>query len=214
MLDVVIATANPKKFKELRAVLRAPGIRLRSLQEWPGVRPPAEHGTTFLANAALKARAAARATGLPAVADDSGLEIDALGGAPGVRSARFAGRHGDDAANNRKVLRLLQGVPARRRGAAFRCVLALAAPRKLLAVAKGAIRGRIAAAPRGSRGFGYDPIFFVPRLGKTTAELSPAMKHRISHRGQAARRMRRVLAALAARHRRESNSRSRVDGTS
>lgn len=214
MLDVVIATANPKKFRELRALLRVPGIRLRSLQDGPAVPKIRETGKTFLANAVLKARGVARASGCLAIADDSGLEIAALGGAPGVRSARFAGRHGRDGANNRKVLKLLAGLPARRRSARFRCVLVLAGPDKTLAVTQGTLAGRIATQPAGPGGFGYDPLFFIPRLGKTTAELAPSVKNRLSHRGQAARRMRQVLAELAARYRSESSKRSTLPGMS
>lgn len=191
--EIVIATRNPKKFRELQALVRCAGVRWRSLAEFPEAPPVHEHHATFEANAAKKARTAARATGRWALADDSGLEVDALRGAPGVRSARFAGRHGDDVANNAKLLRLLDGVPARRRGAQFRCVLALADARRLLAVTEGRWRGRIARAPRGRHGFGYDPVFLLPRQRKTAAELAPSVKNRLSHRGQAARRMRAVL---------------------
>ena len=214
MIDILLATANPKKFLELRALLRVPGVRLRSLRDVPAMPPIRERGRTFRANATLKATTVARATGGLAMADDSGLEVDALGGAPGVRSARFAGRHGHDAANNAKLLRLLAGVPSRRRRARFRCVLVLAGPKQVMAVTEGAISGRIATAPRGRRGFGYDPIFLVPGLGKTTAQLAPALKNRISHRARAARRMQRVLAGIVRRYRSDSSSRSIFIGTS
>jgi XTP/dITP diphosphohydrolase len=196
----VIATRNPKKFRELKALLAAPGIRFRSLASFPRVPPVRETGRTFEENAIKKATVAARAAGRLALADDSGLEVEALGGAPGVRSARFAGRHGRDGANNVKLLRLLQGLPPPKRKARFRCVLALATPTKLLAVTEGVLAGRITTIPRGHRGFGYDPIVLVPRLNKTVAQLSAATKNRISHRAMAARRMRRLLRNVAAQH--------------
>ena len=196
MVSIVIATRNPHKIRELSALLRMPGIRWRSLADFPGLPPIPERGRSFSANAIAKARTAARLTGHLALADDSGLEVRALAGAPGVRSARFAGRHGDDQANNAKLLRLLNGLPASRRHARFCCVLALASPAKLLAVTEGTWEGRIAAAPRGRRGFGYDPVFLIPGLGKTAAELPIATKNRLSHRGQTAKAMRRILGRL------------------
>ena len=195
-LEIVLATGNRHKVRELIALLGIPGIRWRSLAEYPDVLPIKETGRTFEVNAIKKSRTVARATGCLALADDSGIEVDALHGAPGIYSARFAGRHGDDAANNRKLLASLDGLPASRRGAQYRCVLALASPQRLLAVTEGILRGRIAESPRGRRGFGYDPIFAVPRLGKRVAELPTRIKHRLSHRAQAARRMRRAIARL------------------
>ena len=196
-LIVVIATTNAHKFRELKALLRVPGIRVQSLAAYEGLPVVRETGRTFEANAVKKARALARATGRVVLADDSGIEVAALGGAPGVQSARFAGRHGDDAANNRKVLRLLRNVPPSKRGARYRCVLALAGPAKLWAVADGRWTGRIATAPAGQGGFGYDPIFVLPARGKTVAQLPAATKHRLSHRAQAARRMRAMLRRLS-----------------
>jgi XTP/dITP diphosphohydrolase len=195
-VQVVIATRNPKKFRELKALLSVPGIRWRSLTDFSRLSQARETGRTFQENARKKALAAARATGCLAVADDSGLEVRTLSGDPGVRSARFAGRHGNDHANNAKLLRLLEGLPSSRRVARFRCVLVLASPKEVLAVTEGTLAGRIAMAPRGRRGFGYDPIFIVPRLAKTVAQLSAAVKNRISHRAQAARRLQRVLRLL------------------
>lgn len=198
-VPIVIATRNPHKLSELSTLLRVRGITWRSLADFPQVAPVAEHGRTFEANAVEKARAVARATGCLALADDSGIEVDALHGAPGVRSARFANRHGDDAANNRKLLRLLEGTPLSRRGAAYHCVLALASPTGLVAVAHGRWRGRIALAPRGRGGFGYDSIFLVPGKGRTVGELPARLKRRLSHRAQAAKRLRPVLQRLARR---------------
>ena len=152
-----------------------------------------ETGRTFDANALKKAQAVARVTGYLALADDSGLEVDALGGAPGIRSARFAGSHGDDDANNHKLLRLLGGRPLGQRRARYRCSLVLASPLKLIARARGAWEGRIAFRPAGHRGFGYDPIFLVPRFGKTVGQLPQRIKRRFSHRAMSARRLRPVL---------------------
>jgi XTP/dITP diphosphohydrolase len=196
MVDMVIATRNPKKFRELKALLATPGVRWRSLATFPQVPLVGETGRTFEQNAVKKALVVTRATGRPVVADDSGLGVDALNGAPGVRSARFAGRHGDDQANNAKLLRLLRGVPSSRRKARFRCALALASPERVVAVTEGTLVGRIATAPRGHGGFGYDPIFIVPRLKKTVAQLRPTVKNRISHRAKAAARMRTILVRL------------------
>lgn len=199
MLSVVIATGNPHKFRELVELLRVRGVRWRSLAEFPRAPRVPERGATFEANAKRKALLLARATGMLALADDSGLEVDALGGEPGVRSARFAGRHGDDAANNRKLLRVLAGLPIAQRRAQYRCVLALADPSRVIAVTEGTWRGRIATAPAGTRGFGYDPLFVVPAYGKTVGELAPRIKRRLSHRACAARRIASVLRRLARR---------------
>ena len=189
MLAIVIATRNSHKVRELAALLPMRGIRWRALAAFPSVSMIKERGRTFDANAIAKARAIAAATGHLALADDSGLEVQALNGAPGIRSARFAGRHGNDQANNAKLLRLLVGLPASKRAAQYRCSLALANPVGLIAVTRGSWRGRIAAAPVGQEGFGYDPIFFLPRLGKTVGQLPASVKRRLSHRAVAARQM-------------------------
>ncbi len=196
--EMVIATRNPNKVRELKALLRVKGIRWHSLKEFPQVPQVPERGRTFEQNARQKALFVARATGCWALADDSGLEVAALGQAPGVRSARFAGRHGDDHANNAKLLRALRGVPDTQRDARYRCVLALASPEKLLAVTEGALRGRITDMPRGRGGFGYDPLFLLPRFKRTVAQLSAATKNRLSHRAKAAQAMRQALRRLAA----------------
>jgi XTP/dITP diphosphohydrolase len=200
MLDIVIATGNRHKVRELKVLLPVRGIRWHSLAEFPSVGPVHEHGRTFDANAVIKARAIARATGYLALADDSGIEVDALNGAPGVHSARFAGRHGNDAANNAKLLRLMRAVPASRRQARYCCSLALArpgnrdgragaGPAKVIALTRGTWAGRIAIAPKGTGGFGYDPVVNIPRLGKTVAQLPKHVKRRFSHRSVAARRL-------------------------
>ena len=197
MVDIVIATRNRHKVREIKTLLAVPGVRWHTLAEFPEVLAIREAGRTYDANAITKARAIARATGRLALADDSGLEVEALGGRPGVRSARFAGSHGNDRANNDKLLRLLARVPQGARRARYCCSLALAAPSGWTAVTRGAWSGRIANAPAGARGFGYDPIFFVPRFGKTVGQLPAAVKRRFSHRAVAARRMRSTLSRLA-----------------
>jgi XTP/dITP diphosphohydrolase len=184
----VLATGNRGKLAELRDLIRDAGLGLEVVAQTDlGVSPAPEDGLTFVENALAKARHAARATGLPAIADDSGLCVDALGGAPGVRSARFAGDEADDRANVATLLAALQAVPEPARGARFLCVLvALESqddPSPL--IAEGEWRGRIAIAPRGAGGFGYDPVFIDPGSGRTAAELAPAAKNRVSHRGRA-----------------------------
>ncbi|MBE3589888.1 MAG: RdgB/HAM1 family non-canonical purine NTP pyrophosphatase [Firmicutes bacterium] len=188
MTRLVIATHNPGKLREFRAILRPWADRLISLSEAaPGVPPPEERGDTYEANARLKAHAAAAATGLPALADDSGLEVDALGGEPGPRSARFAGEGASAAENNALLLERLRGVPWEARGARYVACLVLASPDGREAVAWGTCRGRILDTPRGEGGFGYDPLFYLPAFGRTFAELSPNVKNRVSHRARAAR---------------------------
>jgi XTP/dITP diphosphohydrolase len=183
-----------------------PEVELLSLDDLGVAGEPDETGETFETNARIKARFAARATGLPALADDSGIEVDALAGRPGVRTRRYAGAHATDEDNNRKLLGELAGLSPARRGARYVCVLALAvpdggAPAGLRIVTRrGTSRGRIASEPRGSGGFGYDPIFEPapePAGGRTFGQYSPAEKHAISHRARAARRMRPVLVSIA-----------------
>ena len=199
MLDIVIASGNLHKFRELTKLIRVSGIRWHSLKEFPRIPTVHESGRTFDANAVKKARVIARATGFYALADDSGIEVAALHGAPGIRSARFAGAHGDDGANNRKLLRLMEKIPARRRGARYVCSLALVSPSRVVAISHGTWYGRIALSPRGRGGFGYDPIVVIPRLGKTVAELPKNTKRQYSHRSIAARRLLPVLRRLTHR---------------
>lgn len=187
MQRVVLASGNPGKLAELRDMLAGSGIQLVAQTEL-GIADAEEPGETFVENAILKARHAARASGLPALADDSGLCVDALDGAPGLYSARYAGVHGDNGANNAKLLRELEGVPDNKRGAHFTCVLALlrSADDPDPIIATGRWPGRVLDAPRGERGFGYDPVFLPDDGGGLgSAELEPALKNRISHRGQA-----------------------------
>ncbi|MFQ5413321.1 MAG: RdgB/HAM1 family non-canonical purine NTP pyrophosphatase [Phycisphaerae bacterium] len=198
---ILIATNNPHKAAEVRAMLHgldALGVRFAAPADFPGIEPPVEDADTFDGNARIKAVHYARHAGCWALADDSGLEVDALGGAPGVRSARYADRPGDDAANNRKLIAELAGVPPDRRTARFRCVVALAAGPDILATATGVVHGVIVDEPAGNNGFGYDPHFFVPDCGMTAAQMSPDRKNRISHRGRAIRAMLPTLERLLA----------------
>jgi len=196
---LVAATANPGKLRELAALLADSEITLRSLADFAAAPAVNESGETFVANARLKAHAAAAHTGSPALADDSGLEVDALGGLPGVRSARFAadaGAGSGDAANLALLLSRLRGVPEAARTARFRCAVVVARPDGAELIADGTCEGRIAEAPRGSGGFGYDPVFLAPSLGRTFAELSAAEKDRVSHRARAIAALRPHLAAF------------------
>ncbi|GDY33872.1 RdgB/HAM1 family non-canonical purine NTP pyrophosphatase [Gandjariella thermophila] len=200
MTKVLLASRNAKKLDELRRILvteRVPGIEVIGLDEVPPFPEAPETGATFEENALAKARDAASATGLPAVADDSGLVVDAMHGMPGVLSARWAGRHGDDQANLELVLGQLTDVPDERRGAAFVCAAALVRPDGSETVVRGEWRGSLARAPRGRNGFGYDPIFVPYGETRTSAELDPAEKDAVSHRARALRLLVPHLGALA-----------------
>lgn len=180
---LVLATRNRGKVLEFQDLLKDLDVVVRPVSDYPGTYEVEEDGDTFEANAIKKARAAAEQTGEIAMADDSGLEVDALGGDPGVRSARYSG--GGDAANNQKLLSKLEGVPDERRTARFRCAVAIATPQGEVYTASGSCEGYIAHEPRGTRGFGYDPLFVAPEFGKTFAELTEEEKNRISHRARA-----------------------------
>lgn len=184
---LLVATSNQGKLREVRAMLENFGIEVLSLNDFPQMPEAVEDGATFEANAKIKAMYYHLACGVTTLADDSGLEVDALGGAPGVHSARFAGRQGDDRANNQKLVRSLHEIPMQRRTARFHCVMALAHDGQIVATADGAVEGIIVDDPRGELGFGYDPHFFLPSLGKTKAQLPLDVKNQISHRGQALR---------------------------
>jgi XTP/dITP diphosphohydrolase len=197
---LLLATRNPGKLEELRRMLSAAGlagVTVLGLDDVAAYREPPETGATFEENALLKARAAAAATGLPSLADDSGLAVDALNGMPGVLSARWSGRHGDDTANLELVLAQLADVPDERRGAAFVCVAALVSPGGNEHVTAAEWRGSLVRAPRGTNGFGYDPIFVPDGHTRTSAELEPDEKDAASHRGQALRAMLPALWELA-----------------
>src|ERR1017187_2986107 len=194
----VVATANPHKLAELARILAAGrvNVSVTGLAEFPGAPDVRETGTTFADNALLKAGAVAEFTGLPAVADDSGLCVDALNGMPGVLSARWSGKHGDEAANNELLLAQLADVPDARRGAHFACAAALVLPGGREHVSEGTVYGRLIREERGSNGFGYDPIFVPDSSELTTAEMSSEAKDKISHRGRALRGLAPVIAAL------------------
>lgn len=190
MAELVLATRNPHKSQELAALMQDLGIRIRTLAEFPDAPEVEEDGTTCVANAVKKAVAAARHTGLPAIADDTGLEVEALGGRPGVYAARYAGEGSTYEDNWRKLLRELDGVPRERRRARFLTVVAVARPLEdreapAVEVAEGVLEGLIAERPAGTHGFGYDPVFWVPELDKTLAELTATEKNRVSHRARA-----------------------------
>jgi XTP/dITP diphosphohydrolase len=197
---LLLASGNPGKLRELRAILRGLPVELVGLADAGAGEPPevAETGDTFLDNALEKARAYAAWSGLAAVADDSGLEVDALGGAPGVRSARYAGQGASDQANLDKLLAELDGVPPERRTARFRCAAVLVDPHLGEWHAEGTWEGRLLQAPRGGGGFGYDPVFVPDGWEVTSAEVDPATKDAASHRGQAFRALRPAIRAWAA----------------
>ena len=194
MQVLLLATTNRHKLEEYHAIFADLPFTLLSPYDVHLDIHVEETGATFAETAELKARAYARASGLLALADDSGLEIDALGGAPGVYSARFAGQETSYEERFRLILERLGGLSIEQRTARFRCAIAIAEPAGYCRVVEGVIEGVIAASPRGDHGFGYDPIFLVPELGKTTAEVAPEQKNRISHRGRAAQKARVLLA--------------------
>jgi XTP/dITP diphosphohydrolase len=197
---LVLATLNAHKVTELSRILDGDGrpaadVKLSSLAEFPGAPDVPETGATFGENALIKARAIAAFCGLPAVADDSGICVDAHNGRPGILSARWSGRHGDDQANLDLLLAQLSDIPDERRGAEFRCAAALVLPGGAEHVTEGVLRGRVVRARRGTGGFGYDPVFIPDGGTQTTAELTPAEKDAISHRGRAFRALAPVIAA-------------------
>ena len=199
MTELLVATTNPGKFAEVQGVLRSLPLTILALDrlgQWPAV---VEDGATFEENALKKARTLAEHSGVLTLADDSGLEVDALNGAPGIYSARYAGEEGNDDKNNEKLLRELQGVPDEKRRARFVCALALCAPgsRGMKEwTARESCEGRIAFEPKGPNGFGYDPLFFYPPFGKTFGEIDRETKATVSHRGKALRRLAEMLPTL------------------
>ena len=199
-MELLVATTNPGKVREFREMLGRAGVSFSDLSAHPGTAAVEETGHTFRANACLKAAHYARLFKTYAVADDSGLEVDALGGAPGVHSARWAEMNGagkGDADNNALLLRQLAHVAEERRRARFVCVLALADPEgRILVTARDTVEGRVIREARGANGFGYDPLFLIDEMGKTTAELPAEQKHAISHRGKALRHLRGIMSAL------------------
>jgi len=195
---LILATANRGKVMELQVMLHSLPFEILSLADFPQFPPVVEDGETFSENAFRKAEAICRHTGEMAIADDSGLEVDCLDGRPGVRSARFAGEQAGDAENNALLLQSMEGVPQEQRGARFTCIIALARPDLPVITVEGRCSGRIAAAPQGTGGFGYDPLFIPEGEARTFAEMDRESKNRISHRGQAMQKMKAILAKLSA----------------
>ncbi len=189
MLRLVVATRNAGKLKEIRRLLELRGIEILGLENFPAAPDVVEDGETFAANALKKAQAIAQFTGLPCLADDSGLVVDALHGRPGVHSARFSGVDADDRSNNRKLLDEMAAVPASRRQASFCCLMALCMPMQPPRLFEGRVNGLILEREQGEEGFGYDPLFWLPEYNCTMAELPLDTKNRISHRGQALRQV-------------------------
>ena len=197
-MKIILATQNQGKVRELRELLADEEIEVLSLLDLPDWEEVEENGETFADNARLKARETVKRTGLIALADDSGLEVDALEGAPGVYSARYAGEPKDDERNNDKLLQLLEAIPDDKRTARFRCALVISTPDGEEYLTEGTIEGRILRERRGQDGFGYDPIFIVPKFARTMAEMTLAEKNELSHRAQAFRKVIPILQALKA----------------
>ena len=187
METVIIASGNKGKLKEFQTLMEGLDVKVKSMKDFPEIGDIEENGQSFAENAYIKAKAVFDATGCMAIADDSGLEVDALGGAPGIYSARYAGEEKDDEANNQKLLEALEDIEDEKRGAQFHCAIVAIDKDGNRYDAEGIVRGRILRAARGDNGFGYDPLFYVEDYGKTTAELSMEEKNSISHRGQAVR---------------------------
>ena len=185
MKRIVLATNNRHKIKEIKNILSGLSVEIMTLEDFPGAPQVEETGRTLQENAILKAEATCRFTGLPSLADDSGLEVDALDGAPGVLSSRFAGEHCSFEDNNRKLLRMMSGVPWEKRGARFVCVVALMRDSNRTVAARGEVKGFITLEERGENGFGYDPVFYLPKRDKTFAQLPFQEKNSISHRALA-----------------------------
>lgn len=193
MKEIIIATKNPDKRRELKRLLEDLRIKVISLDRYPGCPNVKEGKRSFRENAVRKAMVISKFTKKVALADDSGLETDVLNGRPGVCSSRFAGKDATYAQNNQKLLKALAGKKARDRGAQFRCVVAICDYSKVIGVVEGKIRGRIAHAPKGKFGFGYDPLFIIPRYKKTFSQLGPKIKHRISHRARALKKAKKLI---------------------
>jgi XTP/dITP diphosphohydrolase len=192
-MDLVIATSNQHKLKEFKTLLKGFPLTILSLKDFPDIPAVVEDGKSFYENALKKALTVARHTDKITVADDSGIEVDALDGKPGVYSARFAGEDATDEANNTKLLKELEGVSSDKRGACFKCVLVIAQPDGETAFVEGACRGTIIHEARGEYGFGYDPLFLVPEYDKTFSEITPEEKNKISHRARALEKLLKIL---------------------
>jgi len=195
MQELVVATKNKKKFTEIKELLKGTRLKIKSLLDFPRAPSIKETGHTFKENAVKKALAITRFSGSLTLGEDSGLEVAALGGRPGVYSSRFAGGKKDDILNNKKVLRLLGNLPLKKRRACYVCSVALADKNGVIAIKEGTCYGKIGFAPKGTNGFGYDPIFIVKGFKKTFGQLSSATKHRLSHRGRALKKIKKDILA-------------------
>jgi XTP/dITP diphosphohydrolase len=192
-IEIVVATRNRGKLGEIAAILAFSSARFLSLNDFPDIPEIVEDGKTFSENALIKAKSVARLTNRTAVADDSGLTVDALGGRPGIFSARYAGENASDEDRYRKLLKEMEAVPEGKRGGAFVCAAAVASPSGAADVVEATWRGKITFSPRGVNGFGYDPVFFIAEENRTVAELDPAVKNKISHRAQAFEKLKKIL---------------------
>ena len=192
-MEIVVATQNEGKLQEIKYLFREMEVKVTSLKDFPQVPVICESGLTFKENALIKAESVASFTKKITIADDSGLEVDSLDGKPGVYSARFAGENASDEENNKKLLRELEGVPTSKRGATFRCVIAIVNPNGKKGTVEGECRGIIQCKEKGEFGFGYDPLFLVPAYGKTFAELPSEIKNKISHRAEAIKKLKVVF---------------------
>lgn len=193
MKTVIIASTNQGKLKEFKELMKGLSVEVKSLKDFPEIGDIEENGASFAENAYIKAKAVFDATGCLSIADDSGLEVDALDGAPGIYSARYAGEEKNDTANNEKLLSEMNVVSDKNRGAQFHCVIVAIDQNGTRYDAEGIVRGHILRAPQGENGFGYDPLFYIEEFGRTTAELSMDEKNKISHRGQAVRQIVEIL---------------------
>ncbi len=209
---MIIATRNKGKIREIREALRGLDLRIHALSNFSGVPEIEEDGKSFTENALKKARFYSKYFGKLTIADDSGLEVDSLNGLPGIYSARYAGEGASSQENSRRLLREMQGLPISKRGARFQCILAVASPDGKEATVEGSCKGRIGFKEKGRRGFGYDPLFILPTRGKTMAELSLGEKNKISHRGKALKKLKRLItnfqapASAEAASRRQANT--------
>ena len=190
---VLLATRNKGKVREIRKLLKGLGVRIQSLHDLPEAPEVVEDGSSFGENALKKARFYAALSRMLTISDDSGVEVEALKGQPGVYSARYAGEGSSDRENNQKLLKEMEGIPSPRRGAWFRCTIAIVSPEGKEAVAEGSCKGKIGFKETGKRGFGYDPLFILPRYGKTMAQFTLEEKNKISHRGKALRKLRSII---------------------
>ena len=193
---MIVATRNQGKIREIREALKGLGLRIYALSDFPDVPEIEEDGKSFIENALKKARFYSKVFGKLTLADDSGLEVDGLKGMPGIYSARYSGERASSLENNQKLLKEMEGIPLSKRGARFKCIMAVVSPNGKEAMTEGSCKGRIGMREKGRRGFGYDPLFILQKYGKTMAELSLKEKNRISHRGKALRKINKIIKAF------------------